>query len=391
MEENKENENLSQEQAGEQKESKLKKLGGIKTVLAAIAAISAIFIKTKGDENKKTKPLNVKFITILVLAVSIVVLYSGYTNGRFSSTLSKFGYDSPVPIKAEEIQKLIDENLLQEGMTSTVSDIKEEYGMYKFKLDVQGQQYESYITKDRKILFPSAVKFEEIQKEKADAEKQAAQEKEDQKKNLTKTSKPQVELFVMSHCPYGTQVEKGILPVVELLGDKVDFDVKFCDYAMHGEKELQEQMQQYCISQSEPSKYLSYLTCFLDAGDSTACLKTANIDQTKLKSCISTTDKTYKVMSGFKDESTWKNGTYPLFTVFQADVDKYKVQGSPTLVVNGQTVKADRDPQSMLEIVCAGFENAPSECQEKLSSTVPTSGFGYEGSDQGSGEEGCAG
>ncbi|MBU3941884.1 MAG: hypothetical protein KKF74_03150, partial [Nanoarchaeota archaeon] len=49
---------------------------------------------------------------------------------------------------------------------------------------------------------------------------------------MPKKDKPEVELFVMSHCPYGTQIEKGMLPVARLLGDKIDFNIRFCSYAM---------------------------------------------------------------------------------------------------------------------------------------------------------------
>jgi len=62
-----------------------------------------------------------------------------------------------------------------------------------------------------------------------------------------KTDKPEVELFVMSYCPYGTQMEKGILPAFDTLGDTVDAELKFVDYAMHGEKEVKENLRQYCI------------------------------------------------------------------------------------------------------------------------------------------------
>jgi hypothetical protein len=67
----------------------------------------------------------------------------------------------------------------------------------------------------------------------------------------------------MSYCPFGTQAEKGILPVVNLLKDKIDFKVKFVNYAMHGKKEIDENNLQYCIQKEEPNKYNSYLTCFL--------------------------------------------------------------------------------------------------------------------------------
>ena len=75
--------------------------------------------------------------------------------------------------------------------------------------------------------------------------------------DLVKADKPKVELFVMSHCPYGTQAEKGMIPVVELLKDKISFEVKFVDYAMHGKKELDEQLRQYCIQKEQKAKFLT--------------------------------------------------------------------------------------------------------------------------------------
>ena len=43
---------------------------------------------------------------------------------------------------------------------------------------------------------------------------------------VPKSDKPLVELFVMAYCPYGTQAEKGLIPVIELLGDKIDASIK---------------------------------------------------------------------------------------------------------------------------------------------------------------------
>jgi len=42
----------------------------------------------------------------------------------------------------------------------------------------------------------------------------AADEPAPAAQELPKTAKPKVELFVMSHCPYGTQAEKAMIPVV---------------------------------------------------------------------------------------------------------------------------------------------------------------------------------
>jgi len=209
----------------------------------------------------------------------------------------------------------------------------------------------------------------------------------------SKNEKPLVELFVMSYCPYGTQVEKGILPVARLLGNSIDFSVKYCDYSMHGEKELKEQMLQYCVQRDFKGKYLDYLECFLADGKTDECITKAGLDKTKLNSCIDETDKKYEVTQGFKDTSTWQNGYYPQFNVYKDLNVRYKVQGSPTIVLNGVIVdKLGRDPQSLLDLICKSYTNKPAACSQKLSSEGYSAGFGFNkitGGDSASGGSGA--
>lgn len=195
-------------------------------------------------------------------------------------------------------------------------------------------------------------------------------------KCMEKKDKPEVELFVMSQCPYGTQIEKGIIPVIETLGSKVSFAVKFCDYAMHGEVEIKEELQQYCIETEQNNKYLGYLKCFLEAGKSDECVTSTGVDKAKLSACIAATDEKYQVTKNFADKTTWK-GNYPTFNVFKDAVDKYGVAGSPTLVINGVVASSARDSASLLDAVCTGFKVKPAECSTKLSLTSPTAGFGF--------------
>jgi hypothetical protein len=195
-------------------------------------------------------------------------------------------------------------------------------------------------------------------------------------KCMEKKDKPVVELFVMSHCPYGTQIEKGIIPVADLLKDKIDFSVKFCDYSMHGENEIKEELQQYCIEKEQKSKHLKYLQCFLNNSDSTGCLTVAGIDKTMLDACVKAADTQFKVTANFNDKSTYK-GNYPTFDIFAADNAKYGVQGSPTLIINGVQAESGRDSASLLNAVCTGFNVKPNECTETLSTVSPSPGFGY--------------
>ncbi len=201
---------------------------------------------------------------------------------------------------------------------------------------------------------------------------------------MPKKDKPEVGLFVMSYCPFGTQAEKGILSVLNLLGDKIDSKIRFCSYAMHGKKELDEQTLQYCIQKDYNDKYLDYLACFLKEGKTDDCLKEVELSG-KLDKCIAETDTEFKITEKFNDKSTWSGGRYPLFDVDKESNDKYGVGGSPTLVINGVTAeRVRRDSAGLLNAICMGFRDKPAECNEELSPERPSAGFGFEEDSSGS-------
>ena len=284
----------------------------------------------------------------------------------------------------------IDNNLVQPGSKVTIKDIAEEDGLFKMTVvTAAGQEVTSYMSKDGKRFYPQAIDIAQVEAQAKQQDTNSNETKTADATNVPKQDKTKVELFVMSYCPYGTQIEKGIIPAIEALGNKVDFELKFCDYAMHGEKELKENLVQYCIQKNEPAKLFTYMKCFLEASDSAGCLTKAGINKSKLDSCVSATDKEYKVTEGFNDKSTWANGSYPSFNVYKTDNDKYKVGGSPTLVVNGQQVSSGRDAKSLLATICAGFNTQPDECKKELSSEAPSAGFGTAASGGSNSGGGC--
>ena len=88
---------------------------------------------------------------------------------------------------------------------------------------------------------------------------------------------------------------------------------------------------------------------------------------------------------------TEKKGSYPAFNIYKDDNAKYNVAGSPTLIINGAEAQSDRDSASLLKTICSAFNNAPKECDTKLSATAPSAGFGSGADTTGStGTAGCA-
>jgi len=322
-----------------------------------------------------------------IILVFVLSLFLAGCNVNLGKNLNKNKLSDKVKnITLEEAkaktESFVNDNLMQQGRKATAKSASEEMGLYKINLSLpNNQEVVSYMTKDGKKFFPEAMDVAEIEKQVADSKNpsQAAPEASQQEPAASvtdKKDKPEVELFVMSQCPYGTQIEKGILPAVEALGNKINFKIKFCSYAMHGEKELDEQLKQYCVQKEETAKFQNYLKCYLIDGDSDRCTKAASLNDSKIKKCIASADSQYKVKEKFKDQSTWVSGRFPTFDIFKADNEKYGVQGSPTLVINGKQVSSGRNPATLLKTICSGFKNQPAECQKALSSTEPAPGFG---------------
>jgi hypothetical protein len=259
----------------------------------------------------------------------------------------------------------------KQGANAELLSIEDGESLYMVILSIDGQEVPVYVTKDGKTLVPQPIPLEEI-------ETPTTNTQPTQTSASPKSDKPIVELFIMSHCPYGTQIEKGILPVVEVLKDKIDFELKFVYYAMHPTSgEVEEQLNQYCIQKDQNDKFTDYLTCFLEAGDGESCLDTIAIDKTKLTTCTEATDAEFNVLANLADESSWLSGRFPKFDIHKADNDKYSVGGSPTLIINGVQSSSGRDSISLLNAICGAFNTAPGECDTEFETGSPTPGFGF--------------
>ncbi|MFH1409749.1 MAG: hypothetical protein ABIH34_07595 [Nanoarchaeota archaeon] len=329
---------------------------------------------------KKGNPLWMG-LTALFAALFIISLFTqGFQMGEEESTV--LGEEEA----AEVVTTYINSNLLSNGITAEIGEVSDLGEIYKMQLIIQGQQFDSYVTKDGAFLFPEGIDLEAPVE--PPAEPPAAPPV--QAPAGAKAEIPQVEVFVMSHCPFGTQIEKGMLPVISTLKDKADIEVKFVNYAMHGKKEIDEQLLQYCMQSEKEALYYPYLQCFLEASNTDDCLAEVGVSKDELQECMDATDEEFQITSSFEDQASWLSGRYPQFKIFDAENKAYGVAGSPTLVINGQQVRANRDSASLLAAVCASFETAPPECSTQLSSTPPSPGFGYGTDGTDAAAAGCA-
>ena len=296
---------------------------------------------------KLLKPLI--FLSIVVLAFTAYVVYEAAYH------LSSL----PAEISAQDAaNRAISYINSHGGAGVSLIDVTEESGLYKIHISIGQTEYDVFASKDGQILLQQAIYIEESN----------TVDTGNTSTTVPKSDRPDVKIFVMSYCPYGLQAEKMILPVYDLLKDKIDIGIYFVDYAMHGDKELDENLRQYCIEAENQSQYFDYLRCFVQGGNSSICLTETGINLENLASCISTTAATYNISAA----------NYPAFNVQKDLNDLYGVTGSPTIIINGKVINlpgSERSPENFKQIICSAFNISPEECNQSLSTTVPSAGF----------------
>ncbi len=259
----------------------------------------------------------------------------------------------------------INKYLLRPGDSAVLAGVNESHGVYSLHIKINGRDRYPYMTKDGRLLFLSARDITV----KPRMRKPVAQ-------NIPKSDRPDVKLFVMSYCPFGLQAQRAFLPVYNLLKGKADMKVCFVDYAMHGKKEIDENLRQYCIQKVQKGKYYDYLNCFVREGDFNKCLIQARVNKIKIDRCIAETDKQYNITKDYNNKDTWQGGRFPKFSVQAGLNKKYNVRGSPTIVINDRVVSIfPRSPEKYKETVCKAFKSPPKECSENLSSKPSPAGF----------------
>lgn len=265
-------------------------------------------------------------------------------------------------ISAQEAgQKAIDfinQNLTQEGQTASLVNVSSTNGVYQVKLKLRQKEYSSYVTKDGKFLFPQGFDLKQQQtKGGGDQGNQSAQ--------IPKQDTSEVELFVMSFCPFGGKAEDTMEPVYELLGDKVNWKIHYIVSkrngsfsSLHGEKEVAQDKRELCVLNNHGlDKWFDFATYVNEnCGSDGNCWKEAaekvGLNSASIAGC---TEESGADFLAREAKATQQEGA----------------SGSPTLFVNGvesQAVYNYGSPNAYKEAICSGFKEAPAECEQELAS-----------------------
>ncbi|MDD2483164.1 MAG: hypothetical protein PHE32_01480 [Candidatus Shapirobacteria bacterium] len=257
----------------------------------------------------------------------------------------------------------------------------------------------------------------------------------------TKANKPQLDFYVMSFCPYGNQMETTLRPIFDLLGNKVEIKPRYIFEKIEGN------LAAYCKTSSpDPAQCDTYVknsggqlkdkadcqnqiaAMVKSCNDESKYLKIgnnlysslhgrieANQDVREICAYNLTEDKKlwWDFVKNVNDNCTSKNAdtcweeqaqkagydTNKIKECFNkdaasliekeiADTTKYKIQGSPSLMIGDQvfppevdststdqnlkignkvfSLSQTRTPDVIKEALCSAFNKAPKECKTVL-------------------------
>lgn len=266
------------------------------------------------------------------------------------------------------------------GITGlSIESINEFSGLYEVNLNYKGDIIPVYMTKDGKNLIPesSVSPLEPTSDTNTDTDTSTGTE-------VQKSDKPKVELYVFTYCPYGLQMEKAMIPVVNLLKDKIDFKIRQIG-AMHGEYEKIEAERQLCIEKNYPAKFLDYVLAFAEDTSIGDCRGDAACVAPKLNSLYAKLG-----IDASKINSCMASDGEKLYNAEVSNSDSEGVSGSPTLIINGVQTQSSRSPEAIKGAICSAFNNIPSECSQTLSTSQASAGFGSSASSSTSTGSQCA-
>jgi len=256
---------------------------------------------------------------------------------------------------------------------------------------------------------------------------------------VDKTDKPEFDFFVMSFCPYGNMMEDTLKPVFDLIGSKVDLRPRYifskiegglgeycksatpdptnCEtYVKNSQGQLKDvndckqQIAKMVTECNDEKQYLKIGNNFysslhgrVEANQDVREICAYNLSDDK-KSWWNFVDNVNKSCTAQNADSCWEEqakkaglDTAKITDCFNKDAatlidkeialtDQYKVQGSPTLLVNGKNFPPENaDPQAtpgdikvgnkvftqaqlrssdaIKEAICSAFKKSPKECK----------------------------
>ena len=322
-----------------------------------------------GFEKVRSNPWIISTIVFAIL--SIVLIFSLNSSGGTGNTISEKDIRTKVVTFFKTTQ----------GIDITVNSVEKVSGIYQLNVSTSdGKKGTITMTGDGNYLGSmSNIKIILDSVNQQDTTQETPAE-------VPKSDKPKVELFVMAYCPYGVKAETNIIPIVNLLKDKIDFNVRYIvsvsgttidtAQSLHGLTEAKQDAVQLIIKKNYASKFLAYLTAF-----NANCYPLGYSDVSKADACWKTEATKLGMNTQTIETAAYGSEGVALLKAEGDASNAAGASGSPTLIINGvESSSIYSGTEATQTAICGAFNKVPTECGTKVAapsgSSAPSASCG---------------
>lgn len=302
-------------------------------------------------ENKNIKTIKKENVWKLATAVlGILLVISIFTNGfNFKKGQSAISGKSVLTAQkaANKAVEYINNYLLQPGTSASLLSVKNSGYLYSAQIDIGGRTYDSYITKDGSLLFPSAVDLTEI------PDTQPTQPTETARLDVSidddtikgdKNAPVTIIEFSDFECPFCTRFYKNTLPQLEeeyIKTGKVKFVYRDFPLSFHANAQKAAEAAE-CAA--EQNKFWEMHDKLFEEGvkggvDSFKQFASElGLDTAEFNDCLDSDKMTSEVKKDF------------------ADGQKAGVSGTPAFFINGISLSGAQPFESFKQVIEAELE-----------------------------------
>jgi len=186
-----------------------------------------------------------------------------------------------------------------------------------------------------------------------------------------------LDFYVMSQCPYGTQVEDAIAPVMEKMGDLINLNIDYILYSkenyagqedayciddlcsMHGVPEVQGNIVQLCVNKIAPEKWMNFIICQNETAAQIpdnwqTCADKLDLNKDDIQTCY-TGEKGKNLLAESKKKAETVNA-----------------KGSPTIYLNDKKYEGGRSSLDFQKAICATINNQHVVCDNIPACAIDT-------------------
>lgn len=168
-----------------------------------------------------------------------------------------------------------------------------------------------------------------------------------------------LDMYVMSQCPYGTQVVDAIAPVKETLDGALELNIHFIANdngdgtfgSLHGQNEVLGDIVQLCAMQYNPESYLDMMTCQNQnagaiPGNWESCAEQHGLKVNAIKTCYEG-EEGKQLLSDSIEQTNLAGAT-----------------ASPTIFLNDEPYAGGRQTTDFMRTICNTYTQKPEACKD---------------------------